>query len=393
MNRLVQTAPAAAWENEPLLETYLYEAFQQAASAHFPDPYIREELHETTNTSGAWTLMPQNSPRKRYKKFSRVIDVAITPQVATAVKTFGGHALRSFLKDRLGIAVDQPVRARVHVYEAIPGTRLSLIALHERGVRGLGHARRHGWSLFHPLTPEAAGILLHEPGLGKPVPAAFLVRRRVTAVGQRFYYLEVPGARVRLVPRASGRAARPARSSQARVLLDFVKRQLRVALYYGEADAQELAKQLRQKLPTTALLKLLKGRQDAHITQALAGTRGGGLRIVHEQAPTEELAAPMIATAMRAVGPALSELLVTSALDTLKRELETRRDGFVADFERAAQADEDGVTIVLTYDAPPLLEQLKRVLKPNGTSAALPALTRAGIGAGSVEIRAGFARS
>jgi len=172
-----------------------------------------------------------------------------------------------------------------------------------------------------------------------------------------------------------------------------VKRQLRVALYYGEADAQELAKQLRQKLPTTALLKLLKGRQDAHITQALAGTRGGGLRIVHEQAPTEELAAPMIATAMRAVGPALSELLVTSALDTLKRELETRRDGFVADFERAAQADEDGVTIVLTYDAPPLLEQLKRVLKPNGTSAALPALTRAGIGAGSVEIRAGFARS
>jgi hypothetical protein len=396
VNRLVQTAPPAAWESEPLLETYAYEAFQQAASAHFPDPFIREELHETAHASGAWTPMPQQTPRKRYKKFSRVLDVSITPQIAAAVKTFGGHSLRSFIQDRMGVAVDRPLRARVHLYEAIPGTRLSIIALHERGVAGLGHARRHGWSLFHPLTPEAAGLLLGEPGLGRPVPPAFLVRRRVTAVGQRFYYLEIPGARVRLVPRHAGRASRPVRSTQTRVVLDFLKRQLRVALYYSEADAQELAKQLRQKLPLPALLKALKARHDVQLARMLSGIPTGAVRIVHEAAPTEELAAPMIATAMRVVGPRLSELLTTSLLDALQRELETRRDQFVAKFERATQNDQDGVTIVVCFDAPPLLEQLRRVLKPGGAlaaPAAIAALPKSAIAGSQVHVHAGFARA
>ena len=211
VNRLVQTAPAAAWQNEALLETYVQEAFQDAASAHFPDTLIREELHESSTANGAWVALPAKTSKKRYKKYTRPFEATITPQIASTVKTFGGITLAAFLRDRLGVRVNQPVRARVHLYEAIPGTRLSIIALHERGVAGLGTARRQAWALFHPLTPEAAGLLLSEPKLGRPVPAAFLVRRRMTAVGQRFYYLEFPNAsvRVRLAPRQSGKASAP----------------------------------------------------------------------------------------------------------------------------------------------------------------------------------------
>jgi hypothetical protein len=395
VNRLVQTAPAAAWDNETLLETYVHEAFQQAAAAHFPDPLIRNELHETADANGAWVPLPANTPRKRYKKYSRVIDVSISPQIAATLKTFAGVPLRNALKDRLGVTVDRPIQARAHLYEAIPGTRLSAVALHERGVPGLGSARRHAWSLFHPLTPEAAGLLLKEPGLGRAVEAPFLIRRRVTAVGQRFYFLEIPGARVRLAPRMAGKPSRPARSTQTRITIDFVKRQLRLALYYSEADAQEISKQLRQKAPLPVLLRALRGRHDAALTQILSGEPTSALRLVHEEAPTEELATPLLAPVLRMVGGKLSGVVLTWLLEALHRELQTRYDRFTGEFERAAQADEDGVSVVVTFEAPPLLEQLRRLLKPGGivaAPAALAALARQTVGSYQVDFRAGFAR-
>ena len=58
VNRLVQAAPEGAWESEALLEVYVREAFESAASAHFPDPLIRSELHETSQASGAWMSLP-----------------------------------------------------------------------------------------------------------------------------------------------------------------------------------------------------------------------------------------------------------------------------------------------------------------------------------------------
>jgi hypothetical protein len=288
------------------------------------------------------------------------------------------------------------VRCRVHLYEAIPGTRLSLIALHERGVAGLGNGRRGAWSLFHPLTPEAAGLLLAEPGLGRTVPPEFLVRRRIAAVGQRFYYLEVPGARLRTAARTGGTGTRPARSTQARVTIDFVRRQLRVALYYAEAEAQELARLLRQKPPLSVLLKALKARHAEQLAHALSGAPTNAVRLVHEAAPTEERAAPLLATAMRAVGAPLSDAMVTWVLEALKRELETRADRFTAEFERAAQADVDGVTVIVTFDAPPVLEPLRKLMSGGGAASAPAgfgsALTKT-IGSFQVELRPGFARS
>ena len=87
--------------------------------------------------------MPLGRRRKYYKKYTQVFDVEITPQIADALKTFGGTTLSAFLKDQLGVT--PPVRARVHLYQAIPGTTLRRIAQLEQGVPGLGTSvRRRG---------------------------------------------------------------------------------------------------------------------------------------------------------------------------------------------------------------------------------------------------------
>jgi hypothetical protein len=393
INRLVQTAPEAMWESEPLLEAYTREAFLQAASAHFPDSLIREDLHEAAQVSGAWVALPVGSPQKRYKKYTRVIEVTITPQTAAAVKTFSGLTLASFLKDRLGLAGDKPIRARVHLYEAIPGTRLSLIALHEKNVAGLGTARREGWSLFHPLTPEASGLLINEPGLGRPVSPVFLARRGGAAVGQRFYYLEIPGARVRMAAPGPGKPVRPARSTQLRVLFDFPKRQLKLFLFYSEAHAQELAKRLRQRLPVPAILAALKAGHDVHLVRILAGEPTRSLRVIHETAPTEELAAPLVGSVLRVAGRPLANTLLKATLEVLKREIETRYDRFVGEFERVVKDDADGVTLMISFPAPPLLESLRRLFSRGGIAAApgiVGALAGKAISEYTLEIRPGF---
>ncbi|HYD53926.1 MAG TPA: hypothetical protein VEA99_14915, partial [Gemmatimonadaceae bacterium] len=386
--RLVREAPAAAWESEALLEAYAHEVFQESAAAHFPDALIRGELHETSAASGAWLPFPATSPRKSCKKYSRVIDVSITPQMADAVRSFGGRPLRAFLADRMGLPLREPVKARVHLYEAIPGTRLSLVALHERGVPGLGSHRRAAWSLFHPLTPEAAGVLLQEPGLGRAIPPAFLARRRTPALGQRFYYLEIPGARVRLARRRGAQSTRPARSSRPRVKLDFVRRQLRVALYFGEAHAQRIAAMLRQGAPLPAVLAALHLGQARQLGGALGELSDGGVGLVHEAAPTRDLAAPLLRGIARAAGPRLAELAREWLLQVLTRELEARREAFAARVEKAAQADEDGLTIRVAFDAAPLVAQLRGMLA--GGAAAAPRLAQA-LGAHELQIVPGLA--
>ena len=53
------------------------------------------------------------------------------------------------------------------------------------------------------VTPQAASILIPKNvGLARSYHSRFLEKRTRIAVGQRFYYLEVPGARVLKAPAA-----------------------------------------------------------------------------------------------------------------------------------------------------------------------------------------------
>jgi hypothetical protein len=390
--RLVQDAPETAFESEPLLHAYALEAFQEAASAHFPDSHIRPGLHESSKTSGIWVGLPKAGAHKSYKKYSRVVELTITPQTASATTSFGGIPLAGFLADRLGVKVDRPVRARAHLYEAISGTSLGLIALGERGVSLLGSAGRAGRSLLHPLTPEAATALFGEPALGRPVDQQFLARRGRIKVGQRFYFLEIPGARVRQIKRTSLPGLRPARSSHPKIVLDFPKRELRVFLYFSEADAQQVAAQLRQKASPTAVISLLKTLHEGMLRRVLTSHPSSALKIIHEAVPTEQLAIPMAGNIVKLVGGKLSAKVREWVATVLGREVTQNYERVTTDFVSAASNEADGVTLQITFQGPPILEQLRSVIR--GGLTALPRLLQAfgreALGSYRLEMRAGY---
>jgi hypothetical protein len=374
INRLVQTAPEHAWESEPVLEAYALDAFQRAAAAHFPDVLIREEFHEAAQSSGAWIALPVNTPQKRYKKYSRVLNVKVTPQTAAAVLTFGGTTLRDFLKDRLGVRAGGPVAARAHLYEAIPGTRLSLVAFHEKGVPGLGSAGRAGRSLFHPLTREAAGLLFNEPGLGHSRVRRTGSQRRALAVGERFYFLEVPGAVVRLVRASTRTGLQPARSTHPRVAVDLLKRELRVALFFSESEAQELAAQLRRRMAPAALLSALKARHATQLLQLMTGQRSDALRVINGAAPLPTAALAALQPILRSAGDRIGAALQNWMLQALDREIRDRHDRFVKAVEEATAADVDGATITVVLRVPAVFDALRKLLA--GGAAAITAVPR-----------------
>ena len=69
----------------------------------------------------------------------------------------------------LGVAPGEEVDATVHLYESIPGTHLPDIARYESNTAGLGGA--DGYEQLHPLTRDAAGLLMGEPDLGRELDA------------------------------------------------------------------------------------------------------------------------------------------------------------------------------------------------------------------------------
>jgi hypothetical protein len=393
--RVTQEAPSVAWESEEVLEGYVREAFAKAASAHFPDSMIRPELHEAAQTSGAWVALPGGTRRKHYKKYTQVLDVTITPPMAAAAKSFGGTPLHTVLRDQAGMPLGRPVAARVHLYEALPGSTLADIAMHEKTVRGLGSSRREAWSQIHPLTPEAAAALLKEPGLGRQVDARFLADPGSITVGQRFYYLELRNATPRTVP-GPRRMRRPPRVAQTRIVFDFPKGELRARLFYSETEAQALATHLRARAPAAVVLSSLKAGLEARIAAMVSGAPTRALRVVHEAVPIEQFQSPVIGGALRVFGRPLGSLLVKWLLEALRREVEQRYDRMATEFTRAAVSEADGVTIVITFQRPSFFAQLRRFFSGaagQNANTLIALFQRQAFSEFTLAIRAGYALS
>jgi hypothetical protein len=371
VNRLLESVPEAEWGNESMLHGYVRGAFEQEASASFPDPMIRSELHETAELSGQWVDMPLKSPRKLYRKYSRVAEITITPQKAEAIKTFGGTTLSAFLRDRLGLPANRTVRAKVHLYEVKRGMPVGLITASER-VPGLGHGRREARALLHPLTKAAAGLLLGEPKLGMAIEHSRLVEDRDrVGVRQRLYYLEIAGAHVRVAP--SGRGVvrhetgetadhHPAHPSQGTIIIDVPKRELRVALFYAEHDAQSISLYLRKRAPAAVVLGAIRRLLDAQLRAAFARPNRSA-RLIHESVQTETSPSAKMAGVFKLLARPLHTLLDAWLADGIRKELEHRYEQFAQAFTKAAEADDDGVTVSVTMPAAPIIEPIKKILK------------------------------
>ena len=291
--REVSEAAPETLEHPELLEATVASAFDRAAARNFPPSLLKpqhrhvhagahlqhardhRDHHHHHHHHAMWVRLPH---ARWYRRYTKALTARITPTIARQVRVFGGITLEAYLRDHYGVTGE--LTAPAHLYESLPGATLGRIAAHEKRTPGLGHARAY-WKLL-PLTPEAAGMLFGEPGLGRRVDHKYLERPQRIAVGERFYYLElhrVAGAKAGVATGGTpGAAVAPhPHSSQVNVRVDLHKHTVHVLLHLSEAEAQDTAAKVRSK-QTMAVSKLLRDRLDEGLRLALSPHPAGHLR-------------------------------------------------------------------------------------------------------------------
>ena len=178
------------------------EAFSQAVATHFPPRFVRARLQQAPRSAA---LSSRRRPRsiRPYRKYSRTPEIEVTSQIADTLPTFGGSTVGAAMR---AAGAQFPLRARMHIYQSAPGTTLPRMVRIDRPAAGAGRGYVNAANV-HPLTPAAAGVLLREPQLGVPVPAAYLRSRQRIAVGPALLSARAAGRR---------RAGGSARSAAAR---------------------------------------------------------------------------------------------------------------------------------------------------------------------------------
>ena len=360
--RRVAAQPDYMLDNPELLEAITLEAFEQAAAANLPPvlsgkTYLsRPDLIESRSLRGTWMPMPLQWPKKRYKKYSQVIRTTITPHRASTIITFGGLPLSEYLEEHLGIAPGENVEAEVHLYEATPETLLSEVARLEQNTPGLGSS--DAYVRLHPLTPEAAGLLLGEPGLGREANARYLANPYTSKIGQRFYHLNIPKRRPLSIIDPKDKA-RMHRSTQLNLSMDFQNNQIRIYQYLSEKRAQEIAMKLRQQahmgMVTMHLGRILK----RGLHRALIG--GFGLRVVHEAAVPEQWAG-----SLQRVPSVVLQILKLKLHEWVIRNLSDYVKNNATQFIAATEDSATGVTFIITVANPPGLAYLRQALRGKG---------------------------
>lgn len=360
--RQVAALPDYVLDNEELLQGFILEAFEKAAAANLP-PVLpessyekRPELREAQGIRAAWIMQPLGEQRFRYKKYSHIPQVTITSETARAVRSFCGVPLTIFLRDRLGLTLGRPIIARVHLYEAIPGTMLSQICKYEKRVHGLGTTEAR--SLLHPLTPEAAGILVGHAGLGRKFSDRYLDHQPLTAVGQRLYYLEIPGIHPKVMATPEGETLTQ-RESEVSIIFDFPSNQLRTAIFLSEADAQIIAMRLRQKSPLGTIVTFLHSVLEPKLKTVLSGKYSGHVKIISGALPPEYARGP----ALRLLPQIVIERLTQQINEWLGLFLSSYFKQSSQNFIAASESFADGVTLNVKLNHPPGLLELGRAFR------------------------------
>jgi hypothetical protein len=315
--------PAEAFADELQLDAAVQAAFAEAAAGAVPDRFLKHDLPErevAAGGNGVWIMMPRAArPHYRYRRYSRVFAVPVTRQAARAVPWSDGGTLESYLLDR-GVS-SWPALAEIRVYETMAGAELGHLA---QGESGSGAAAEQAQE-FQPLTPEVAGLLIGEPGLG---------RRSGAGRGHRPH----PGRRyVHVRPMGRPGGLRPAvRRPRRRIALTFAlaggSPYVRVALRLSERRGQELAAALTpgagKPADVAAALAVLETRFTSPLTARIVHRlRRGGLT-------------PDVSTATLVAGKVVAG--VNAALSGLLKE---RPHLIMASLQDPA----DGITITVTF--------------------------------------------
>ena len=314
--------------------------------------------------AATWVRCRSARRRKYYKKYTRVFDVEITPQIAESLTTFGGTKLAAFLKDQLGVTA--PVQARVHLYQAIAGTTLRA----DRAARAQRAGTRPGPRARRGPAPPADGprrraLCSSSRSSAGTSPGAFRSSRRAIAVGQRFYYLEIAGARPRHDDDRHGRRSgrQPVQRGQrhARLPEGRVPR-LRLPERGGRAEHRGEDPQARRHVGARARQADLRGRhprrarrrhpaprQDPHRGAAA----GAVLRRRRSSSSPRASSSGWRRRSSDWVGKAVADYVKASA----------------GEFVAATEDPADGVTIVVPIANPPGAPLVRKLLRGEGIGA------------------------
>lgn len=361
------------YDNEDLMQLATAEAFSQAVATHFPPQFVRPALQQAPSLGGTFIARRPRSVRT-YRKYSRIPEIEVTTQIADALPTFGGSNVGAALR---AAGATFPIRARMHIYQAAPGTTLPRMMRVDRATAGGGRSYVTA-SNVHPLTPGAAGLLLREPQLGVAVPAGYLRSRHRIAVGQRFYVLEPIGAAGALalpVSAASREVAQRLAPSRAWTVVNRRQSRITVGFYLSEAEAQRITAAIRQGSGGAALLQALTA---AYRAMDKSTSPQGHIRILREDGEDLEALVPPL-------GKLAGRLLPPSSAAFLRRRLRAWVLPALANwvkanaeaFARAAGHPDPGVTVRVRLTAVPglnLLGQGMKALPGGGVAGALSTL-------------------
>lgn len=364
------------YEDEDLLQLAAAEAFDYAVASNFPPRLVRTGLRQAATLDGSFVSRRIRSTHP-YRKYSQIPEVELTQQIADALRSFGGTTIGAQIR---AAGVTLPIRVRVHLYQATAGTTLPHLAAFERTVLG-NHGIRRSWEKFHPLTVEAAGLLLREPGLGVAAPDRYLDSRHRIAAGQRFYYLEPVGRAVSLSPVAvapgySGaraatsnlRTTAPIGTTSSTVLLDLRGSNITVRLHISEADAQTLTKAIGAGHGRPAALALFAGAfRGIRLSTRHLSSR---FTVQRESGESEEFAA----APLRRLQPGVLSMVHRRVRAWLMHALATWTRTRLQEFVRAANDPANGVTVTVILRGVPGLPLVRNAIHGHLSPEALRSL-------------------
>jgi hypothetical protein len=376
---------AFVFEDEALMRIAGSEAFGEAVATHFPERFVRTGLQQAPSLGGAFVVRRPRSVRA-FHKYTRTPEIEITEQLADALQSFGGSTVGAALR---AAGTPLPMRARVHMYQAAPGTTLSrLVRMDHSAAGGHGHVPV---SAVHPLTPQAAGMLLREPRLGSAVAPAWLRSRQRVAPGQRVYVLQPLGAAAGLPVGSQARAVLArTRPSRRWIRIEPRRGQVLIGLYFSEADAQRIAASLRSGQGSVALVQALA-------RMFRAGDSGTTAPSQHEggAGETAELEFEGLAPSARRRLPAgfLAALRARLQAWVLPALSAWARDNAEA-FKRAAGDPAAGVTVRIRLTSVPGFDAVRQAMlaRPGAPGAAVPATVPRGTPSIAIDVRPGRGR-
>ncbi len=333
----ISVLPDAVLNNPELLTNEAYMAFEQAAAAYFPDNVIRYEARESETGDGHW------QSKGKYYKHSKTFEAALDINKLKNVETFGGVSLYNFITDTLRIKNNKPVNVKIHLFQAGKGAMLSSIAKNEKAIPGLGSASPSSYMQLHPLTTEAATVLLGQPGLGKNVRTIHKRNRNLIYQGERFYYLQVAGG-ASVEPSIVDDDPTPtAQSTQLQTIITGSLKDsitIRALIYLSEDTSRKILEGLKQQ-SGGELYEYLKNLKPGFLKNFVAGQhKVGGI---------------ILKGIMETAGKIIKEKLPQLIADKIKHH--------IADFEKAVNDPRNGVTIVAEFKISLQKEKLKIKLK------------------------------